>query len=55
MPTFTIGQFIAKYRIVRKLGEGGMGAVYEVEDPAISQRGALKVITLNVGAHPELF
>ena len=37
-----------KYRIVRLLGEGGMGAVYEGENTRIHRRVAIKVL------HPEL-
>ncbi len=35
---------IGQYRIVRLLGEGGMGAVYEAEQATPSRRVALKVI-----------
>jgi hypothetical protein len=38
-------RFHTRYRVVRPLGEGGMGAVYEVERLTDSQRLALKVIT----------
>jgi serine/threonine-protein kinase len=39
------GQLIeAKYRIVRLLGEGGMGAVYEGENVRINRRVAIKVL-----------
>src|ERR1044071_2545554 len=33
-----------KYRIVRLLGEGGMGAVYEGENTLIHRRVAIKVL-----------
>jgi serine/threonine-protein kinase len=33
-----------KYRIVRQLGAGGMGAVYEAENLRIGQRVAIKVM-----------
>jgi tetratricopeptide (TPR) repeat protein len=34
----------SRYRVIRKLGEGGMGAVYEVEDLETSLRCALKTM-----------
>jgi len=37
-----------KYRIVRLLGEGGMGAVYEGENTRIHRRVAIKVLHSNV-------
>ena len=36
-----------KYRIVRRIGQGGMGAVYEGEHTLIKRRVAIKVL------HPE--
>ena len=35
---------IGRYRIIRLLGEGGMGAVYEAEQDQPRRRVALKVI-----------
>lgn len=44
-----------KYRVLRPLGTGGMGAVYEVENAVLGGRAALKVLTLSIEEHPELF
>jgi eukaryotic-like serine/threonine-protein kinase len=38
------------YRVLRRLGRGGMGTVYEVEHPATGERRALKVVSAAVAA-----
>jgi serine/threonine protein kinase len=38
---------IGKYKVVRIIGEGGMGRVYEAIDPVIGRRVAIKTISLN--------
>ena len=43
--TFEPGQKIGSYRIIRLLGKGGMGAVYEVEHEQLGVRYALKAFT----------
>ena len=43
--TFEPGQKIGSYRIIRLLGQGGMGAVYEVEHEQLGVRYALKAFT----------
>jgi serine/threonine-protein kinase len=40
----SIGQSLGNYRVVKKLGSGGMGAVYLAEHPLIGKKVALKVI-----------
>src|SRR5437868_7925285 len=36
--------FIGPYRVVREIGRGGMGAVYEALQPQIERRVAIKVL-----------
>src|SRR5687767_9320376 len=42
-----------KYRIIRLLGEGGMGAVYEGENTRIHRRVAIKILHSNVAEQQE--
>lgn len=49
-----LGQLIdAKYRVVRRIGEGGMGTVYEGENKRIGRRVAIKVLHAQVASMPE--
>lgn len=40
-----------KYQVVQKLGAGGMGTVYEVEDVSVERRFVLKTIHVKYAAH----
>ncbi|MCE9532949.1 MAG: serine/threonine protein kinase [Planctomycetes bacterium] len=47
------GKSLGKYHIVRRLGKGGMGVVYEAQDPILQRAVAIKVLREGMSDQPE--
>ncbi|HEV8042622.1 MAG TPA: protein kinase [Bryobacteraceae bacterium] len=48
------GRVAGNYRILEKLGEGGMGAVYRAVDAMVERQVAIKVLKPEIAGNPEI-
>ncbi|HEU4732567.1 MAG TPA: protein kinase [Kofleriaceae bacterium] len=49
-----LGAEVGRYRLIRLIGKGGMGRVYEAVQPALGSRVAIKVLAEDAADRPDL-
>ena len=48
------GQRIGNYRVVRKIGQGGMGSVWEAKHEQLHRKAAIKLLRRELSTDPQL-
>src|SRR5260370_41230176 len=48
-----VGQTILHYRVIEKIGAGGMGEIYKAEDTRLKRIVAVKALSPRLSADPE--
>ncbi len=52
--SLSVGARLGPYRVIAKIGEGGMGEVYKATDTRLDRTVAIKVLPEHVAADPDL-
>src|SRR5260370_35299467 len=49
-----VGHEFCKYKVLRKIGSGGMGVVYEAEDSRVGRKVAVKILPAEMASDTQL-